>query len=563
MKSNTTYDVQILRIDRWVTEVRLDGEEEAKALALKHLAASTCEGARVLRCWLRADGTEMETELFSKTQQVKDDGVARIDHIDSAPDRCEAFEDYFSLSSRLLMARVFHTYLDKVTLTPTEMLHSPRDFKRMQDKDSLVLSAVDHVASMQARKVGMDGKVRKEEIFKAIDAIVAKARKVESVELPKASTSLSALIAALPATANDWERDYLVLTALTRDLRDVRSFTGKLEKLCKLAQGVDDPGQAALLDGFIAELLETSATLDVLGWQAGLGHAICSMIDLTDGVMSTKKSEAAEVAALLNSLFAEQRLPNSRAGLLDRAHRQINAASPLYRSDDQQEYDTFKKVVLRVLSPSGLLRGAETAAALTGRYLRMVKESDRKGAISAVFRAMPDRAYGIIYLCDLGGGEFAAEAASKLAEAYPPTISGQHITNIVQRTLSPKDRLIRATAAFQALMAAPFAPKIKQPVIDHIDRLLDEYLVEERIVEKLDNPDATLRDRAVRMVQFCASGVLPEGMALARARQRVREILRHPNFDAHFVEGIADPAKAQKALRDFHQLLINKAGFSG
>jgi hypothetical protein len=563
MKTNTTYDVQILRSDRWSTESRQNDEEAARAVALKLLAAPNCEGARVLRCWLRGDGSEMETEIFSKTQQVKEDGVARIDHIDSAPDRCEAFEDYFSLSSRLLMGRLLHSYLDKVTLTPTEILHSPRDFKRLQDKDSLFPTAVDRVATLQMRQDGGDVKARKEEIFKAVEAIVAKGRNCETVDLPKASTSLAALIAALPATANEWERDYLVRTALTRDLKDIRSFSGKLEKLCKLAQGVDDPSQAVLMDGFIAELLETSATQDILGWQAGLGQAICSMIDLTDGIMATKKSEAVEVATLLNTLFAQQRLPNSRAGMIERAHRQIGSVSPLYRSDELQEYDTFKKVVLRVLSPSGLLSGTVTAVALTGRYLRMVKDSERKDAISAVFRAMPDRAYGIIYLCDLAGSEFGADATSKLVEAYPPTIAGQHITNIVQRNLSPKDRLIRATAAYHALVAAPFQEKVKQPVIDHIDRLLDEYVVEERIVEKLDNPDATLRDRAVRLVQFCASGVLPEGRALARARQRIKEVLRHPNFDAHFVEGITDPAKAQKALRDFHQLLINKAGFSG
>jgi hypothetical protein len=37
--------------------------------------------------------------------------------------------------------------------------------------------------------------------------------------------------------------------------------------------------------------------------------------------------------------------------------------------------------------------------------------------------------------------------------------------------------------------------------------------------------------------------VLPEGKALDRARRRIIKLLRQPNFDAHFVEGIAD-AKA-------------------
>jgi hypothetical protein len=562
-KRNTTFDIQIMRGGRWATESRLNDEEQAKALAVATVADPKCEGARVLRCWLRADGTEMEKEIFCKTQQVREDGIARIDHIDAVPDGCETLADYFRLGSRLVMGRLFHSYLDKVVLTPTEMLHSTRDLKRLRDKDALLPTAVDRVASLQTRQDGQDTKARKDEIFKIVEQIIAKARQTDAVKLPKADKTIADLVKDLPPTTDQWERDYLVLTALTRNLQDIRSFSGKLERLCKLASGVDDPAPAALMDGFVAELLETTAVKDVLGSQPGLGHAICGMLDLADGIMATDRSDAAEAARLLNALFAERRLPESRSGLIDRAHRQIASTSPLYRSDNQREFDTFKKVLLRVLTPAGLHSGTTTALAVTSRYLHMVKECNRKDAVGGVFRAMPDRAYGIIYLCDLAHSEFAQESADKMAETFFGTITGQHITNLVQRSLSPKDRMVRATAAHHAVTASPFPPEIKRPVIEYIDQLLDNYLVEERIVEKLDHPDASLRDRALRLVQFCASGVLPEGKALTRARQRIVAILHQPSFDAHFIDGISDPVKAQKALRDFHQLLVDKAGFSG
>ena len=72
----------------------------------------------------------------------------------------------------------------------------------------------------------------------------------------------------------------------------------------------------------------------------------------------------------------------------------------------------------------------------------------------------------------------------------------------------------------------------------------------------MDNPNTHLRDRAVMLVKFCGAGVLPEGKALALARKRVIKLLRQPSFDAHFIEGIPDPHRAEKALRDFHKLLI-------
>ena len=110
------------------------------------------------------------------------------------------------------------------------------------------------------------------------------------------------------------------------------------------------------------------------------------------------------------------------------------------------------------------------------------------------------------------------------------------------------------------MSASVYPDELKKRITDHIDGVLERYLNEHQIIEKLDHADSPLRDRAVRLVQFCAAGVLPEGKALSRARQRILTLLRQPNFDAHFVEGITDPARAQVALRDFHGLLV-KAGF--
>jgi len=40
------------------------------------------------------------------------------------------------------------------------------------------------------------------------------------------------------------------------------------------------------------------------------------------------------------------------------------------------------------------------------------------------------------------------------------------------------------------------------------------------------------------------------------ARKRVVQLLRQPKFDVHFVQGIDGATKAEKALRDFHKLLV-------
>ncbi|MGE5503969.1 MAG: hypothetical protein ACM31L_06050 [Actinomycetota bacterium] len=558
-----SFEIQVMRDGRWSTETVSYAEAEARSTATKFLADKKCQGARIVRNWLRADGTMDETEIFSQTREVKDDGPVRIAQIEAAPPKCETPEDYFGEQSRSVMNRLFRAYLEKVFLTPTELIHNYKELKRIQDKDSLVPSAVDRIAQLQTQSGDQDSKSRREEIFKSIDKMSARARRIEEMKLPKIKGRFSETMDKVRTLGAGEDADYLALAVLSRDLMDVRNWVGKLERLCKLAVDDTEPHAVELLDGVIADVLGANVVQEILGWQPSLGSAICRMFDLAEGRMPTEKSDAGESAEILNRLFAEKKLPISRATMIDRAVRQIRSPNPLYRNDQTKELDEFKKLVARTLESGTFLAGAETAEALTTRFTRMVEQggaAGRRAAINGVFRAMPDRACGVIYLATLAHTEFAAEHANDMAELLDTVYNARVIQDLCLRTLTPKERMQRATNAHHAISGSPFPDAIRKRMADHIDSVLERYLIDEQIVEKLDHHESPLRDRAVRLVQFCAAGVLPEGKAMTRARQRILTLLRQPSFDAHFVDGITDPAKAQKALRDFHHLLV-KAGF--
>lgn len=559
-----SFEIQVSKDGRWSTETIVYKEDEARTVAKKFLADKKCEGAKIVRNWLRADGTMVESEIFCETRAVKDDGPIRITPIDSVPaEKCETPEEFLGPDARGVMNRVFRTYLDKAFLTPTELMHSYKELKRLQEKDSLVPSAVDRVAQLQTKDGEQDAKSRSQEIFKSIDDISARARRVETLKLPKLEGSFSEVIAKLGAMGEHEDRDYLAMVVLSRDLINVRNWVGKLERLCALAVDDTDPHALEMLDGVIADVLGSNVVQDVLGWQPGLGAAIIAMFDLADGKMGAVKSDAGESAVVLNRLFADKKLPISRGILLDRAHRQIRSPNPLYRNEAAKELDEFKRLIVRVLGPAGFVCGSETADALTARYTRMVEQggaNGRKAAIDGVFRMMPDRAAGIIYLCEMTGSSFVPEHLPDLIATMDLAFGCRSIGDLCLRTLPPKERMLHATNAHHAAMASAFPQEFKTKLAELIDGILERYLIDEQIVEKLDHQDSPLRDRAVRLVQFCAAGVLPEGRAMTRARQRILALLRQPNFDAHFIDGFTDPVRAQKALRDFHQLLV-KAGF--
>jgi hypothetical protein len=560
-----SFEISVLKDGRWSTDTISYSEAEARSLAKKFLADRKCEGCKIVRNWLRGDGTMTETEIFSEIRGARDDGPVRIAPIEAAPPKCEAPADYFGDSSRNVMNRLFRAYLEKVFLTPTELIYNYKELKRIQDKDNLVSSAVDRVAQLQTQDGDQDSKARREEIFKSIDQMSARARRIENLKLPKIAGRFSETISKVRGLGSGEDEEYLAMAVLSRDLMDVRNWVGKLERLCTLAVEDTDPHAITMLDSVISDVLGANVVQEILGWQPSLGSAICTMIDLAEGRMTIEKSDAGESAEILNRLFAEHKLPVSRATMLDRAHRQLRSPNPLNRNESGKEQEEYKKVLLRVLGPTGFLSGAETAEALTTRQTRMVEQggaAGRRAAIGLAFRAMPDKAFGVIYICELAASEYATEHAADMAEQMEFVFACRNIGDLCERTLSPKDRMTRATNAHRVAMASVLPAPIKKKLADFIDGILEKYLIDEQIIEKLDHPDSHLRDRAVRLVQFCAAGVLPEGRAMTRARQRILTLLRQPSFDAHFVDGIADPAKASKALRDFHQLLV-RAGFGG
>ncbi len=561
-EGRASFEVMVQRDNRWVTEAVRGKETEAKELALKYFADKKCEGVRIVRNWLRADGNTIENEVFCQTRVVKDDGEIRIAPLESAPPRCEATTDYYGLESRNVMSRILRPYFDKMFLTPTEVIHNYRELKRLQDKDTLVPSAVDRVAFLQTRETDQDSKARRDEILKSIEQMSARARKVEKAELPKLTENFSAAMTAVQGLADE-DPGYLALVVLARDLLNLRSFAGKLERLCKLAAAETDPKALTMLDGVITDVLGANVLQEVLGWMPGLGRAVAAMFDLADGILIAEKSEAPEAAALLNRLMGESKLPAARALILDRAHRQLRSTNPLYRSDATKEMDEFNRLLKRLITQNGLYSGTETAEAVTSRYTRLLPQGGavgRRSAIISLFRMMPDKAMGVIYLCDLARSEMGTEHAEDMIEQFNPVFQARNIADFCDKGLSPRDRMARATLAHRTMSASVYPDELKKRITDHIDGVLERYLNEHQIIEKLDHADSPLRDRAVRLVQFCAAGVLPEGKALSRARQRILTLLRQPNFDAHFVEGITDPARAQVALRDFHGLLV-KAGF--
>jgi hypothetical protein len=563
--SRYSFDVEIRHGKRWVIDCVRTLEHEALNRANELFANPKCAGARVIRTWKRPDGVAVDTEIFCETREVAEDTTVRITPVDAVNVKCETLKDYFGFKSRQTMARIFREYLAKVAVTPTEILHNLRHLKRLSEKDGLIRAAVDMVATLQGRPGEQDTKTRRDELVKALDGMFARAREIDPASLPKLDRKFSDVMASLGPDIDSDRRDYLVLAALSRDLSDIPNWVGKLEMLCGMAEAESAGAALDLLDGVIADVLATDVIQEIIGLQVNLAATIRALLDVADGIVPTTRSGTAAITARLCQLLADRKLPASRRCVVERAHRALRAPHPLKPNDPAEEPAELRKIIARVLTPTGLHSGPDTAHALTLRFARTVEQGGKTGrrvAIKGLFLAMPDMAIGVLYLCEAARSDLAREHLADMEAVFDVVLKTKSIAEFCDQNLDFQGRMARATAAHHAMASSPYSSLIRERITGHIDDLLERFVVDEQIIEKLDQPGSPLRDRALRLVRFCGSGLLPNGKALTKARERVVALLKQPDFPTRFVAGIDDPVAAQAALRDFF-LLLKSNGVHG
>src|SRR3546814_20044405 len=72
---------------------------------------------------------------------------------------------------------------------------------------------------------------------------------------------------------------------------------------------------------------------------------------------------------------------------------------------------------------------------------------------------------------------------------------------------------------------------LKTRISERLDELLASYIVEDRILERVDDPSRPLHVRAFMLLAMCTPAILPEGRAAQLARSTVVKHQRRPHFE--------------------------------
>lgn len=560
--SPLSFEVRIFKGGRWVTETVCRSEEEARALAKRILPNH--EGVQVVREFTRPDGGIVETIVHTEMREATGKKPIVVGTIEEAPN-CEAPEDYLGFDSRQTITRLLRQYLEEKALTASELLHNPGEMKRVMNFESLVPSAVSKVAGLQCRTTGEDAKTRRDGIYDALEQLK---RKVDDATVktaganPKQSGFAVAMQMCEKAAGGDkGEVEYLAKVMLCRDLVNVRNLLGKVEWILELCgDGRVEPQHMAILDGLVSDALgSTSVIQDLLGRQPSLIAALVRTMDIIEGRFEPiEREQAPAVTPILSQWLASGQAPESRKVLMEFLRRNLAGTQKL-ANDPPAQREGYKTLTLRVLGDNSPLNTPEMAEALTTGYLRFLEQGGGEGRRQSIegVQILCDAAYQRLrYLILLSRSEAGAKEMQSLvahASVILNTSAGLH--GIVPQSVQIKPKMQIMAALYNGLLASGMPERERKALADKLDDVVAEYITTSRIVEKLDDPTATLRVRASRLVQFASADVLSSPKARRIVRDQIIGHLRQPNFDGKFVEGLNTPEEKAAALKNFYELL--------
>ncbi|MBM3513230.1 MAG: hypothetical protein FJX59_05885 [Alphaproteobacteria bacterium] len=561
------FEVQICRGGKWTISEVLPTEDGARRKADDLLAQKGTEGVRIVKESLFGNDSRRDSEIFKEMKEVDKDEDFTVTPVDDAP-LCEQVDDFYEARARTTMARMFSKYLEKHEMTPFEMLHSHKSLKRIMNKDNIVSSAVDKIAALHARATGADTRKRKDLIFNAVDRIAAKARDVDSKPLPELKGgTLDQLWSQIDAKFTDEaERKYMASVALARASVNWTGWLGKMAELLPKAKDLKDERARVMVDDMMSDILVARTVIkDVIGVSKHMGDAVLRMLDLIEGKCAPTKFAAEDLVELLNYMFGNQLLPRSKSVLFERIERDLKSPVRLTNSEEPNgDKDFFVQLLNRVVTDHGVYGGRPMALGLTERWARLINmggATGRKKAMEEVRDKLNSTTRKFVYLIAM----FEPKEDPNLADA----IAGKLTTFVAQldtvQKIAPeaktqKARLQEAAMVQKIVLQSQLIEPLKSLLATKFDDVVSNYIITNKVIERIDDKALSFRERASRLVAFCAGGVLTEGKAKTIARDSVVSYLRRKDFVSEYTADVAEPAEKERAIREFYALLA-KTGF--
>lgn len=276
----------------------------------------------------------------------------------------------------------------------------------------------------------------------------------------------------------------------------------------------------------------------------------------------------AYATAKLNDMLAGEKLPEAQGALSEKIRTQLQGSGVLSLGHEPGDEGTrFRDILDRLVPEADIVGGPKMAEAVLNRQSRLINKGGMSGlkeATGAILPYLSDPLRKTGYLLslketELGQTELAEDISQNFEDMFATPTS---INQIVLEKISLNKMMSKLTAVYNRIGDSGLETESKQKIAENLDDLLAKYIVESKILEKLNDPSRPLNIRAFMLISMRQPEMLPRGKAASLARNIIVEHLRQPNFEAELVSEITDATQKEETLRRFHEQL-HRSGFFG
>lgn len=546
---NVHYEVLGQRGTSWTIVAVVDEQEEAMTAA--RTAKMNYRAVKVMR-----ERFDPSTNTY-RTGQIYYAGpsqkTSKYDP-EEMPGICWKFEDFYSYEGRRSINRLLRAELVQWGLTATELIHSLDHVERLQDHGTALQRAVQQTAIAQIRETGQGVQERIKQIYELIDIGTAHLRRDRDAigRLRLIGDSLDALIEDIGARES---RAYLMNTALTRYLADVRSYGEKLSRLTMLVREDHPAWVHEVVDSFVGEILTLGNIVHrLVGERTTLKDELAAIADVTLGRLRGDDVTVEPAAHVVSRLIKAGKMPCARQSLEHHLIEQLRGKHALVEGDLAAESAAAKELLDRLRNDDGSWIGdmamMEAAGSRCSRWLNPEAVADYLSPADTP----EDRAARLI---DLEPNVVGAANKRRLAEYLLPIIVSPQAELHFTGAEGGVSQRMKSIATLQGrVLSSGLQEMHMRRIADRLDTYCCKLMQRARMFERLSSGGGSTSDKCIGVLKMIMDGYFTVGNADAQARQAVRALMAAPTFASSLFAGVRGRDEKMARLESLQKMLF-------
>lgn len=578
------YEVHCRDGANWIILDLFQDKDRALATAEKAWKQQKCKAIRVIRETFSPKSSTFETmELAYHGRKFK---PGTEDEGSTVP--CHAPADLYSAEGRRTIGSLLSETLINWQITPTELLHCPKHYYRLEGTGTMLQAAVQKAAVAQSK----GGGVTIQERIKQLYALLGRAsiRLRGEWDQKKVAEIVNEDIAPLIDRLADGGEDrmFLFAASLSRDLLAVEGAVAKITRLLDLMQASHPEWALRVFDSLISELIvlpgitsniaadaNGEGSADGTGDQgqgaSGLAEMLVNIARLARGAIGQPTTEAsagedghedqglpAELSdgKRLAEFLKEAHLPQTRRALLGVIARKLTSSQRLAEGALDQELEALTSVRLS-------LEGAEEELLGRGTLIDALEDRCRRFLnpqfVAEYLQDVTGPQDGLKKLMTLEHHCIGLQNKRRIANHILPLLqSGNSEIYFTSSKGNPLDRMRYLAKLQGAIMASGMTEQHKEHMVERLDQLCHMTMTNAHLLELLEKRTKDPTEAAKRLLAMIAGECFSEGAAKSAAIERLESYFADPKLTALLATQPDDPE--QVTIRGTILSLAARAG---